>query len=367
MRHHSQRGFSLIELGIGLGSTAVVGLLLWGALPRSQQARDQAQAVQMLAQAQAAMLGFTVQHARMPCPARDDSGREDCAGGAVLGRLPWRDLGLTRSEAVLNYGVGASTLLQASTAFVPNLPPAPVGAPASTYDPLTLSNGLDLCQGLRQMVATGAGAQMAGVPYAWALAHPGRNGHFDGANVGSFALPGSAQTVTPEYDDAVQVESPAEFSARLACPQRLAQAQVAARSAYVSYDLWRNTDVFSQFRSFAHDVRQTDVTYAAVNLSLAVMDIVNAVATGATALAITAAVGGGSGAAAADIAALVVATGVAVGAAGGAGYVLATDILAEIKAKNQKVAAASEVVRAAAEYVQGYTDAIAVDQKGLRP
>jgi hypothetical protein len=257
-------------------------------------------------------------------------------------------------------------LAQTSTAFVPNLPPAPAGVTAA-YDPLTLSNGLDLCQTLRGVVANSSAAQIAGVPYAWAVAHPGPNGQFDGDNASGFALPGTPQSAVPVYDDTVLAQSPAELAARLACPQRLAEAQVAARSAYAAYDMWRNVDAFAQFRAFAHGVRQTNVSYAAANLALAVIGIANSVATGVTAAAISAAAGAGSGGALSSIASLAISTGAAVGAAGAAGYSLAQAILAEIKAGRQKDAAALEEVQAAADYVQAYTAAISADQKGLRP
>lgn len=363
----TQQGFSLLEVSIGLAATGVVGLLLWGILPRQQQVQDQAQLQQQVAEVEVALLGFAQRQFRLPCPASDAQGRENCAGGATRGFLPWRDLGLRADLAVLNYGVGASTLTQSMAGFVPNLPPAPVGYAAAGYSSVGLLNGLDLCQSLRGQVAAGGGAAIDGAAYAWAVAHPGRNGQFDGANTAGFDVPGKAQSVSPVYDDAVAAQSPAELSARLGCVQRLAQAQGAARAAYASYDLWRLTDEFSQFRSYAHRVRQTNVTYAGVNLAFAIVDIANAVATGMTAYAMTLAVGPSTAAVAADIVALTLATGAAVGAAGAAGYTLATSIIAEQKANAQKQAAAQETVAAAGRYLVSYSQAVAVDQKGLRP
>lgn len=362
-----ETGFSLLEVGIGLAATAVVGLLLWNVLPRQQQGREEAQLSQQVGEVEAALMGFAQRENRLPCPASDASGRENCGAGTPLGLLPWRDLGLAAEMGVLRYGVGTTALMQANAGFVPNLPPSPAGYVAGGYVPTTLVNGLDLCQTLRGVTASGGGASIAGAPYAWAVAHPGRNGQFDGANTAGFDLPGKAQSVSPAYDDTVAAHAPAELAARLGCVQRLAQAQSMARASYASYDMWRLTDEFHQFRVYAHRVRQTNVTYAGVNLAFAVVDIANAVATGLTALAMTLAAGAGSGAVAADIVALTIATGAAVGAAGAAGYTLATSIIAEQKANAQQQAAGQEVTQAAARYLLTYTQAVATDQKGLRP
>jgi hypothetical protein len=366
-QHRLQRGFSLLEVSIGLGATAAVGLLLWGILPRQQQVQDEARLQQQISEVEVAVLGFAQRQFRLPCPASDELGREDCSAGATRGRVPWRDLGLDASAAVMNYGVGASTLMQVTAGFVPNLPPQPAGYAAGGYTPVTLINGLDLCQALRGQIAAGGGASIVGAPYAWAAAHPGRNGLFDGANAAGFDMPGKAQSVTPAYDDAVAAQSPAEVAARLGCVQRVAQAQGVTRAAYASYDLWRLTDEFSQFRAYAHQVRQTNVTYAGVNLAFAVVDIANAVATGLTAFAMTLALSPTTAGVVADIAALTIATGAAIGAAGAAGYSLATSIIAEQKADAQKQAAAQEATFAAGRYLVSYTQAVSVDQKGLRP
>lgn len=366
LRPRRQAGFSLLELSIGLGATAVVGLLLWGILPRQQQVQDAAQVQQQMNEVEAAVLGFAQRQFRLPCPAADEQGRESC-GGATRGRLPWRDLGLGSGLATLTYGVGTTTLVQATAGFVPTLPPSPSGYTPTGYSAVGLVNGLDLCQALRGLVASGGGASIGGAAYAWAVAHPGRNGQFDGANTAGFDLPGKPQSVAPVYDDTVAAHAPAELAARLGCAQRLSHAQGAARAAYASYDMWRLTDEFSQFRAFAHQVRQTNVTYAGVNLAFAVVDIANAVATGLTALAMTLAVGPTTGAIVADVAALTIATGAAVGAAGAAGYTLATSIIAEQKANAQKIAAAQELTEAAGRYLISYTQAVSVDQKGLRP
>ena len=362
-----ERGFSLLEVGIGLAATAVVGMLLWGVLPRQQQGREEAQLAQQVSDVEAAVIGFAQRENRLPCPASDALGRENCGAGTPLGLLPWRDLGLGAELGVLRYGVGTTTLMQANASFVPNLPPSPAGYVAGGYVPTTLVNGLDLCQTLRGVIASGGGASIAGAPYAWAVAHPGRNGQFDGANTAGFDVPGKAQAVSPAYDDTVAAHAPAELAARLGCVQRLAQAQSMARASYASYDMWRLTDEFYQFRVYAHRVRQTNVTYAGVNLGFAIVDIANAVATGMTGFAMTLAGGPGSAAVAGDLIAITASVGAAIGAAGAAGYSLATAIIAEQKANAQQQAAGQEVTQAAARFLVTYNQAVSTDQKGLRP
>lgn len=362
-----QRGFSLLEVGIGLAATAVVGLLLWGVLPRQHSQQTESQLQRQMDSVDAALLGFAQRQFRLPCPATDFQGRESCDGATVTGRLPWRDLGLSSDAAVLRYGVGSPTLLQAQASFIPNLPPAPLGYSVTGYSNITLVNGLDLCQTLRGQVAFAGGASIEGAQFVWAVAHPGSNGSFDGANVTGFDLPGKPHSVVPAYDDFVRAYSSAEMSSRLGCVQRLAQAQTSARAAYASYDMFELTEQFSRFRAYAYDVRKTNVSFAGANLALAIVDIANAVATQLTGAAITSSAGAGSASSAVATAKLLVPIGVAVAAAGAAGYSLASAIIAREKAGAQKEAAEKEVTAAGARYLLSYTKAVAADQKGLRP
>ncbi len=365
----AQRGVSLIEMSVGMAASALIGLAVWGLYPKAKQVAAGDAALLTALQAQAALDGFIQRQFRLPCPDTDGDGRENCTTPSAVGSLPWRDLGLSADAAVLRYGVNSVSLLIAGTSYVPNLPLAPLGPTGNVlvaYDALANLNGLDLCQQLRQLAAGGGGQTAGGVPYAYALVHPGANRVFDGTNgTASFALPGQPHQADPVYDDSVWAVGVAELSGTLNCPQRLADAQVAARSAYASYDIWRNAEQFYAFRSFAHQVRQTNVVYAGVNVAIATLDIINAVATGVTAAAITAALPEAS--IATDIIALGLATTAAVAATGAAGYSLVTAIIAEIKANEQKQAAQTELNRAAAAYLLGYSDAVTADQKGLRP
>jgi len=100
-----QRGFTLVEISVAL---LALGLVLLAAVVFWQQSARQRVAVRQMEvqdQSRDAVLGFVQAHHRLPCPAADTAGAEDCALGQV-GYLPWRTLGLPRPEAgQLRYGV----------------------------------------------------------------------------------------------------------------------------------------------------------------------------------------------------------------------------------------------------------------------
>jgi prepilin-type N-terminal cleavage/methylation domain-containing protein len=109
---HFLRGFSLIELALGL---LIVGLLLGGALPllthqiEQQRTKD---TQQLLDESKEALLGFALVNGRLPCPDKTgaagagtaNDGLEDFAAATGLcssqdGNLPWATLGLPDVDA----------------------------------------------------------------------------------------------------------------------------------------------------------------------------------------------------------------------------------------------------------------------------
>ena len=93
------RGFTLIELSLLL---LALGLILPGAVIFWQLSeRHRVTTVQLDAQKQSrdALVGFLHANYRLPCPAADALGVEDCAATRQVGFLPWRSLGLPRPEA----------------------------------------------------------------------------------------------------------------------------------------------------------------------------------------------------------------------------------------------------------------------------
>lgn len=365
-----QRGFSLVELSVVLAVGAVAGLAAWQLLPVSKDVADGEPVQQQLSMAQASLEGFLLRNHRLPCPDIQGSGQESCtdAAGAPAsaGRLPWRALGLPQGYSNLRYGVYRATtpsdndLARVADRYQPLLPPT---APAVASSPL---NGLDLCVALRRASAlsgaSGSELTAGGVRAAYALAHPGADGNFQGDNLTGFDLPGRAQDAN--YDDVVVSAGLPELSGRIGCPGRLGEANAAARAAYAAYDLDLDAGQFLRFRSMAHDVRKTSTQFAIAKEVMAGVDIVIAGAGFTTALAIAAnSVGLGFGVVAkaaipvgASAAALVAAT---------AGVVSA--VMSEAKAEAQFEGAQTLKDEYAAELVRAVNAATRADSKGLNP
>lgn len=111
---HLGRGFTLIELAVSL---LVVGIVLAGFLaPLSTQLENRKRQLtqERLEQARDALLGFAVTTKRLPCadsvaaadgletqevPDEEDRGSDNCGAGALVGLLPYKELGVVGVDA----------------------------------------------------------------------------------------------------------------------------------------------------------------------------------------------------------------------------------------------------------------------------
>lgn len=357
-----QRGYSLVELAIVLAVTGVVGVVAWR-LP--QLLRPSAQGDTIAAElrfAEHSLEGFALTNNRLPCPDTVGDGFEHCNTNSV-GAFPFKTVGYAAPQ-MLRYGVyRAANVVSASDAdlaaardrYTPLLPPS-VSAVAQT-------NGLDLCMGLRNAIAAPAALTAGGVPVAYALASPGNNNVFEGAQAtGGFDLPGQGQNSSD--DDKVLAAGLAEFASRLGCPTQLDAADGAARAAYASYDLDRYAAEYQSFRTFVVQVRTTALAMSIVHVTLATVDLANAIGTGTSALVLAAeSVGIGASTVGPAVAGVIIAT----TSLGGAVAGTVTAGIALDKANKQKAAADLYKTQTALWATDAANTALTAVAKGLLP
>ena len=259
------RGYTLIELSIGISLLGLVLILIWRFGFIANQRIAEAEAPPALAAAEQALMGFVAANNRLPCPDINNDGREDC--GVILAgepcpdlngdgvadctglanRLPVVTLGLARADlAAVRYGVyrsyAASARADADLAaprdrFWPLLAG---GTPvAAVTAPLGHHGGVDFCTALANAggaarnpgllaIRDGGGNVVRNVAYALALPGTrdadGDGNPFDGGNTvaASFAAPSA--TVTGNYDDTVRVADFSQVFERIGCAGMLAAA-----------------------------------------------------------------------------------------------------------------------------------------------
>jgi len=269
MSHHhlrlrgATRGFSLLELTLCLVVLGVVGLLLARWIGMETEDRAQSQQRSLLQRADDAITAFAAAQARLPCPAADTEGNEDCS--LAVGHLPFRTLGLPDARAgLLRYGVYrgaevADTDADLATLHDRNQPlqiiaslpgvivgqvaPLPSCGAECTAMPQLRLNGLDLCVGLRNAmghpVDTGRVhtlrpelplTTVAGnVAYALASVAPNQAApQHTGSSLG-FVSP--RQPSTQDYRDKVVAVGLDQLWDRLSCGDALAAATHAQANA----------------------------------------------------------------------------------------------------------------------------------------
>lgn len=223
-------GFGLLEtmLLLALLTTVIIGGYLY--IHHTETSRIARQQAALLQQAERQVKAFVVDNYRLPCPDTDNDGVEDCSSNAVVGRLPYKTLGLDGGQIntgvnQLRYQVVRSTydLAASSNAFEPHDWEGTSFAAAEQEDEETATtytfnhtNTTDFC-------TNAFAAAKAGYTRAYAIAAPGAvdadgdGSLFDGDNTGSTALASATQGGSSSYDDHVISVSPTELLIRSGC------------------------------------------------------------------------------------------------------------------------------------------------------
>lgn len=282
MKQSRHQGFSLLELALGLFVLGFLFALMPMMLSNLGQLQSANPAADPLESGHQALLGFVIQHDRLPCPDQDSDGLEDCNGGRS-GYFPYRTVKLGRplvnsAGYALYYGVYQHTQ-------------ANLTAPQSSYQPSLLngsqsvqSNGLDFCQGLRLGLTAGLQPTEVsvqnikggpGINPAFVLVDPGRldadrdTRLFDGSNASGLQFESAGRAQGESYDDRLLVTGFAELSARLQCPELLARVSAATLDANAAYDMERAYGFYRQFREFGVEVRKKALDVANTRHKLA--------------------------------------------------------------------------------------------------
>lgn len=248
----SERGFGLIDAALSLLALSAVAAV---AVTVQQTAVDRASAEinrELTQSIEESIIAYAQLNGRLPCPAADASGIEQCGGGALGGQVPYATLGLPDAGAgsftytlfpIVPPGQGIGNITNVTVPNVIRLQgDLTVNQPA--VQTLSLSgtapnghqpNYMGLCQRLEQPVASGQGDALA------------------------FSLSLSTGTL-PVSGLAVK-----ELSTALACTQSVSvslRAYPNVASAYAA--LARNvTDIFS-LMAIEKNVAQADLANATV-------------------------------------------------------------------------------------------------------
>ena len=104
-----QRGFTMVEMGVALVVLGLIGVAFVAWWRTAGQQKVAAVERDVMVQAQQATLGFVHANYRLPCPAADETGLENCGTAAnprQVGWLPWRTLQIpAAASAQMRYGV----------------------------------------------------------------------------------------------------------------------------------------------------------------------------------------------------------------------------------------------------------------------
>jgi hypothetical protein len=324
-----------------------------------------AKEVEVLTRVQQAMLGFAHANFRLPCPATDASGNENCTAAGLanqVGTLPWRTLQLPdASIAAYKYGVyrnpNANAALDADLAVNKDrlAPLLTVGVtPVATNVFLGQSNLEDYCHALNMAEQSTSGITGVGVTYtesgtnivrsvAYTVAAPGLldsdgdGDPFDGANHNANntapVFDTSNRPVGPAYDDRVLATSFLTLYSQLDCGAALSAINRSHFNSALSAALMR--------RAMTDYHRQTEISAimagaglagAIAGVSGATASLAKAIATTANATAFTViSYGTASGLLAAAGASMVVSTAAVVSSAAVLAKATATQVISVVR------------------------------------
>lgn len=321
VRRRSCGGFSLLEIAIALiilGMVSLAFVAYWRSA--AQQTRTQADRDLLIA-TQKAVVGFAHANYRLPCPAADHAGLENCVGATQTGWLPWKTLGVADALAS-NFKYGVQRAPDATSPFLDQdlgvardrlVPPFTVGSPPILPAApiagglLGNTNLIDLCFALNLASGTPAAASRLAVMssrggttvrrgMAFVLVAPGlldADGDgdvFDGRNASvSLTDPTYEAAERPQdarYDDRVVAMDFDTLFAELDCGEGLAaishsHVNAATSAAFMKQaliDYKRQLEILALVADGGVASGTAGVASAAAGLSSAVADSANAVA-----------------------------------------------------------------------------------------
>ncbi|MCA8306764.1 hypothetical protein [Burkholderia seminalis] len=245
-----QRGFGLIDMAVAV----MVAGLLTAIFATIQQATSQRNAVSnvtdLYTRIDEAIVAFAQLNDRLPCPATDDGGVENCSG-ATTGQVPYLTIGLPNYEAAsITYSLKAYTASDGSSVDLSKTAVPGVlqfrmsDQPTASVVPLKGSgpnggsfNLLGLCEALTRPRASGSGGALA-----YSLSRVSVSSGFG---------------IVPGYSVSVD-----DLAARMACGALVSSAArgyfntVAAFAATL-----RNFEDYLNFENIGLQVANTDLAY----------------------------------------------------------------------------------------------------------
>lgn len=299
-----QAGFSLWETVVVVGIVGL-GILAGTLLLNSGEAsvRETAR-VQLLRTVDHAIVSFVAEKGRLPCPASELGGAENC-NGAVKGWIPVKSLGLDATAPVrgvlqmryLAYKNSTEDLITLSDKF------QPTGwekyASPSAGDPLmdaSDKNMVDFCQSLKNVLIDPAGLTNSSYAHtknnggalniAYAVVDGGSDKDSDGNifdgntnfNTSINGVESALKENDSSYDDKVFVKNFSDLSTHLSCPQIMRSMDALAQAVEVSNEVKAQQEDNKDSIATSVAMENAKAVIAAANLANAVITTVAAAA-----------------------------------------------------------------------------------------